>query len=73
MIDTSLTFVVDRIEGKFAVLKGEDGLEINWPKKNLPKDTKEGSVVVLKAVPEAEETAHRRQTAKELLNEILNG
>jgi hypothetical protein len=53
------------------VLRGEDELEINWPKKQLPKGSKEGSVILLKAVPEEEDRKAREKTAKELLREIL--
>jgi hypothetical protein len=73
MNESSLTFIIDRFEDKFAVLRGDDGYEINWPKKQLPKGAKEGSAVVLKVVLEEEDAAERRKTAKELLKEILNG
>lgn len=72
MENSSLKFVVDRIEGKFAVLRGDDELEINWPKRNLPKGADEGSVIVLKAVDAKEEQTAREKTAKEILKEILN-
>jgi len=73
MNESSVTFIIDRFEDRFAVLRGEDGLEINWPKKQLPKGAVEGSAVVLKIMLEKEDMDERRKTAKELLSEILNG
>ena len=40
--------VVDRIEGEVAVLLvGEDEVKVDFPKKYLPRGTKEGSVLDL--------------------------
>lgn len=68
---TSLHLIIDRFEGRFAVLNGDDGLEINWPKRNLPKGAKEGDSIVLSAVTNEEDRKKREKTAKEILNEIL--
>lgn len=71
MENSSQKFVVDRFEGKFAVLRGDDELEINWPKRDLPKGAQEGSVIVLRAIDAKGDRAAREKTAKELLREIL--
>jgi hypothetical protein len=67
----SITFTVDRFEGGYAVLRDDRQLEINWPKKNLPREAKEGSVVILKVYTDEEEKINRQKTARDLLREIL--
>jgi len=71
MQNNSIEFVIDRIEGQFAVLRGDNELEINWPKRNMPKGTSEGDVVVLSLKTLEDERAKREKTAKEILKEIL--
>lgn len=66
-----LHLVIDRFEGRMAVLRGEAGLEINYPKRHLPKGAREGSVIVLTAETDEENWKMRQKTAKELLREIL--
>lgn len=63
--------IVDRFEEGKAVLRGEAGLEIVYPKHSLPKEAHEGSVVVLTAKTDEVDRAEREKTAKELLREIL--
>jgi len=65
-------FILDRIESDKAVLIGEDKAELILPKKMLPTDAKEGSVLSLSIFTDESETKKREKTAKELLNEILN-
>ncbi len=72
-MQNTLYLVVDRFEGHMAVLRGEGGLEVVYPKKNLPKEAREGSVVVLTAQTGEENRKMREKTAKELLREILAG
>jgi len=67
----SIVLILDRFEGNYAVLKDDRRLEINWPKKSLPRGAKEGSVVVLKIFTDDEDRANRQKTARELLAEIL--
>lgn len=73
MSDTNLFFIIDRLEGKFAVLRSDDGLTINWPKKQLPKGAREGSALIIRVALEEDDRKQREKTAKEFLNEILNG
>ena len=64
--------ILDRFEGdKAVILDGKD--EIILPKRLLPKGIKEGDAVVISVFTDREETKNREKTAKELLNEILNG
>ena len=63
--------IIDRIEGEIVVLL--DGKkQVELAKKFLPADIKEGEAVFLEITSDREETEKRHQTARELLNEILN-
>lgn len=63
--------VIDRFEGKAAVIKLENGQEIIWPVKNLPEETAEGSAVRLVVTTSRTDEEERIKLAKSLLNEIL--
>jgi hypothetical protein len=74
--------VIDRFEGKFAVLiVGEDEQRINVPRKLLPKHSKEGGWLqveiengeVVSAVMDAEETANAKQRIAEKLERLRRG
>lgn len=63
--------VVDRFEKNSAVLRTKDAGEILWPKKALPAEAGEGSVVYLQALTGEHKEAEREKLAKTLLNEVL--
>ena len=42
-------YVVDRIEGKIAVVVADDGAEFDVPRRGLPKGTREGTVLRIDA------------------------
>ena len=42
-------YVVDRIEGKIAVVVADDGAEFDVPRRSLPKGTREGTVLRIDA------------------------
>ena len=63
--------VIDRFEGKFAIIAFDDGQSLKWPIKNLPEDSEEGMAVRLKLSTSRTETEEREKIAKTLLNEIL--
>jgi len=63
--------VIDRFEGKQAILRIEDGQELIWPIKNLPEDAIEGSSVRLVLRTSRTDEEEREKLAKTLLNEIL--
>ncbi|MDO8444019.1 MAG: DUF3006 domain-containing protein [bacterium] len=65
-------FTLDRIEGETAVLLDENDESFDLPAKLLPKEVKDGEVLVLTVATEKAETKRREKTAKEILNEILN-
>lgn len=72
MDELFLSAVLDRFEGDRAILKLQDGQEWRWPRQNLPKTAKEGSVLFLRALQSAEKEEEREKLAKTILNEILN-
>jgi len=63
--------VVDRFEGKLAVLVTDDKQKILWPIKNLPDDVQEGSIVRLVISTTKTDQEEREKLAKTMLNEIL--
>jgi len=63
---------LDRIEGGKAVLLNEDDEEIILASKMLPRETKEGDVLIITIATDKAEAKRREQKAKDLLNEILN-
>ena len=74
--------VIDRFEGKFAVLiVGDDEQRINVLKKLLPKQSREGSWLqveiqngeVIGAVIDEEETANAKQRIAEKLARLRRG
>jgi prophage tail gpP-like protein len=74
--------VIDRFEGKFAVLiVGEDEQRMNVPKKRLPKLSREGDWLqveiqngeVVSAVMDQEETASAEQRIAEKLARLRQG
>ena len=62
---------IDRFEGDTAVLLTEEKEEILMPKKHLPEQTREGSVVAVKISRIEEIEKQREQTAKDILNELF--
>jgi|GEM_PF-583722 len=63
--------VIDRLEGKLAVVKLASGEELNWPVSDLPKNISAGSVVRLVLSTDESEQKIREQLAKTILNQIL--
>ncbi|MBI3626818.1 DUF3006 domain-containing protein [Candidatus Uhrbacteria bacterium] len=60
-----------RFEGDLAIIKLDDGQELNWPKDKLPQDYKKGSVIKLYLSTNQNEDEERTKMAKTLLNEIF--
>ena len=69
---TKFEFSLDRLEGDKAVLLTEDDEELIIPAKYLPKEAKEGEVLILTISTNEAETERKEKQAKEILNEILN-
>ena len=64
--------VLDRFEGKQAIIKTEDGTEIIWPINKLPEDVTAGNTLKISISTSLDETSEKEQLAKNMLNEILN-
>lgn len=65
-------FSLARIENDLATLTGKTSTEIVLPASLLPKGVKEGEPLIVSIATEAAEMKRRNQTAKDILNEILN-
>jgi len=67
-----LKLIVDRIEEGEVVLVSEDQQALIWPRHKLPAELKEGQVLffTINVDQPAEESA--RQSAVDVLNDILN-
>lgn len=62
-----MRLTVDRFEGVFAVCELEDGKMVNLPKEALPKDTSEGSRLIIELDPKGVEED------REKIREKMNG
>lgn len=69
---SSHELTLDRIEGDKAVLLDSEDEKVELPARLLPKEVKDGEVLILTIATEKAETKRREKTAKEILNEILN-
>jgi len=67
-----IKLTIDRFEADKAVLITEDGAAIVWPKSKLPDGIHEGSALSFDIVEEREREKRDQQTAKDILNEIIN-
>jgi len=61
-----------RTDGPDAVFSLHDK-EYSFPKKLIPRDVKEGEKIVILCKRFSDHQESKERTAKELLNEILNG
>lgn len=66
-----IELTVDRFEEDQAVLLANDGVAITWPKNKLPADVHEGSALSFDIAEAAEREKQAKQTAKDLINEII--
>jgi len=63
-----MTFIIDRFEGEFAVIE-LNGEIYNMPRKLLPPEAKEGSVIDISV--NKEETESKLAEAKSLLKDLF--
>jgi hypothetical protein len=66
-----IKLTIDHFEENKAVLILDDGTAIIWPKNKLPTEIHEGSVLSLEIVETAEREKKDKQTAKDIINEII--
>ena len=71
--DSKITIILtlDRFENGHAVFVGERE-EVTLPKKIVPKNAKEGTIVHLSISTDELATLEKKKNAKELLNALLN-
>ena len=71
---SDLRAVVDRIEGKMAVLLvGEEQYRIVVPRSFLPEDAEEGAVLNIRMETDAAATADARRRVQELIDRLSGG
>jgi hypothetical protein len=65
--------IIDRFEGPFAVCEDEDRKMINIEKEKLPKEAKEGSVLIIqgdKIEIDYNETENRKNRIKKMMDSL---
>lgn len=67
-----IILIIDRMEGNQAILKTEDDENINWPQNKLPKNSKESDVLIFEIHNDKDIKNKKQNTAKDILNEILD-
>lgn len=65
-----MRMIVDRFEGKLAIIELENGEFIDLPKKILPNNANEGSVINI--ICDNEETQLLRENAKKKMKSIFH-
>lgn len=63
------TVIIDRFEGRFAVVETAEGKMLNIPKELLPSEAKESDIVSIGIDKEA--TAERRSQIIKLANKLM--
>jgi len=66
-----LNGTIDRFEENQAIIKLENGTTLLWPKEKIPDNLKEGELIKLLMQSDKTETNKQEETAKNILNEIL--
>jgi hypothetical protein len=65
--------VIDRIEGKTAILQTEDGQTLKWDTDELPASLKgEGNELVIEIKDIQENQKSQRELARSVLSELFN-
>ncbi|WP_333782455.1 MULTISPECIES: DUF3006 domain-containing protein [unclassified Caldicellulosiruptor] len=67
-MDKKMKVVIDRFEGKFAVLELEDGKIVNVPIDIIPQGAKEGDVLLIEI--DKKETENRQKRISKLFEEL---
>jgi hypothetical protein len=64
--------VIEKIEGKFAVLELEDTSQVTMPLKYLPENIKEGAVVKITIIADPAAEQERRNKIKDLHEKLTH-
>ncbi|GAA0726491.1 DUF3006 domain-containing protein [Clostridium malenominatum] len=62
--------VIDRIEDKYVVIELEEGAMVNIPFQLIPKDAREGDVLIIDISIDRDETENRKKTIEELTRDL---
>lgn len=65
-----LNLVVDRFEGKLAVLIDKNGEEIIFPEKYLPPETQDGDILRFEISPDKELTQKKKKEIRRLIDKL---
>ncbi|MEW8959125.1 hypothetical protein MHOCP_03710 [Moorella humiferrea] len=65
-------FIIDRFEGRWAVIAAEDGMTFNLPRSVLPRDAGEGDVIILTATVDREATEKKKRGVQNLLADFFD-
>ena len=63
--------VVDRLEGRHAILVSDDGDQVQWPVEKLPPGAEPGIVVKVEMWVDSVETQERRRRVQGLLDDLF--
>jgi hypothetical protein len=63
---------VQRFENDKVILISEDNFTIVWPRKKLPADITEGSLIAISVNEKATQPTDNNELAKNILNELLD-
>lgn len=69
------TYVLDRLEGEFAVLEGADGRMRDIPRRQLPEDIRPGDVLRLENGAwrrDEAETARRSAAVRRMMDDLFH-
>jgi hypothetical protein len=64
-----MKLIIDRFEGEFAIVELEDRSTVDIPKKIIPKEAREGDVLIVKI--DTDETSKREERIKNLMNDLF--
>lgn len=70
---SNVKLIVDRFEGEYAVCENEDGTMVDIRRDKLPKETKEGDVLIVEGdtfVIDVQATLERKEYIKKLMDDL---
>ena len=70
-----IKLIIDRFEGKYAILESQDKnpMFFNFPRRLLPQEVKEGTVLNINIDIDQEETKRRKDKIQNLLSKLKEG
>ena len=68
-MNDNVSFIIDRLEGEYAILEIREGEFSQMPKRLLPDAAKEGDVVIITV--DKQETEQRKQRIEGLMDKLF--